>query len=152
MSKLSEQLEFVWKINESSLNKLSNSMISSSLTYIPNKLKMNKIWIFNIRLNYNHSYKVRKQRNERVLTLIYGLWCKWLRCGGMHDAWCMMHDAWGDGLWLCFNRIWKTRRRQAKFELFWCLIYAGGMGVNKLRNKKENGENEGETKEELQGE
>jgi len=92
MSKLSEQLEFVWKINESNLNKLSNSMISSSLTYIPNKLKMNKIWIFNIRLNYNHSYKVRKQRNERVLTLIYGLWCKWLRCGGMHDAWCMMHE------------------------------------------------------------
>jgi hypothetical protein len=27
-----------------------------------------------------------------------------------------------------------------------------GMGLNKLRNKKEKGENEGETKEELQGE
>jgi hypothetical protein len=56
------------------------------------------------------------------------------------------------GWFVTFVLTESGRVEDAKFELFWCLIYAGGMGVNKLRNKKENGENEGETKEELQGE
>jgi hypothetical protein len=55
------------------------------------------------------------------------------------------------GWFVTFVLTESGRVEDAKFELFWCLIYAvrHGMGVNKLRNKKKNGEIEGETKEEL---
>jgi len=53
------------------------------------------------------------------------------------------------GWFVTFVLTESGRVEDAKFELFWCLIYAvrHGMGVNKLRNKKKNGEIEGETKE-----